>query len=590
MSRSTPAVAAVALLALAACTDAPPSGPDRPSLSAVDASASALADDGVNAWQDDQVIVQFRAGSAPGLAVSAEARLRAAERFAERRGATVMRALRTPNAFVLRVAPGTAAEEAARLAADDDIVIAEPDEPIVVMPCETGTCADPGDFFFGRKWDLHNTGSIINSATNSTVVATTGAAGADVDWLEAFDALGGFGFTGSAVVGIVDTGIRQQHVDLVGKVIAAQNFATGYAPTLIEDRDSHGTHVAGIAASSGTVGAPGIAWGANVKLVNAKACERYIFPDGVIRTSCPTSSTSDAIRWAADQGANVINLSLGGSPAATSGSAIQQAALQYAQGKGVLAFCATGNDNYAGIAFPARFPECVAVGATSWSDTRASYSNYGSDIELSAPGGDGGSGFPYNLIMSLSNNAGNNFYSYKAGTSMATPQVAGLAALLVASGVSASDVVARMKETADDLGPAGFDVEYGTGRINVCRALDPYALRVSMPGAVNMKDGTSGTFPVVLFGSDRFVAEQFSAANLTLGDGSGAETAVSVKNDDYRATLVDVDLDGRLDIALKFSREELFANGDLKPGRSRLQLRGSIGCRRVMGESSVKTT
>ena len=590
MSRVSPPTALLLFLAAAACSDAPaPSEPGAPSLSAVDASATALADDGIVPWQDDQVIVQFASHSAPGRAVSAEARLRAAERFAERRGATLVRGMRMPNAYVLRVAPGTAAEEAARLASDEDVVIAEPDEPIVVMPCETGTCTDPADFFFGRKWDLHNNGSIINSATNSTVLATTGVAGADVDWIEAFDALGGFGFTGGAVVGIVDTGIRQQHVDLVGKVIAARNFATGYAATLIEDRDSHGTHVAGIAASSGTVGTPGIAWGANVKLVNAKACERYLFPDGVVRTSCPTSSTADAIRWAADQGANVINLSLGGSPSATSGSAIQQAALQYARAMGVLAFCATGNDNFAGIAFPARFPECVAVGATNWSDTRASYSNYGDDVELSAPGGDGGTGFPYNLIMSLSNNAGNNFYSYKAGTSMATPQVAGLAALLIATGVSANDVVARMKQTADDLGPAGFDVEYGVGRINACRALDPYALRVEMPGSINMKDGTSGVFPVVLFGSDRFKAEQFSAANLTLGDGSGAETAVSVKNDDYRATLADVDLDGRLDIALKFSRDELFANGDLKPGRSRLELRGNIGCRRVMGEGSVKT-
>ena len=120
--------------------------------------------------------------------------------------------------------------------------LTESSEPIVVMPCETGNCADPGDFFFGRKWDLHNTGTIVTNSGNATVLATTGAAGADVDWLEAFDALGGFGFTGSAIVGIIDTGILPTHVDLAGKVIAAQNFATGYPATLIEDRDTtHGS-------------------------------------------------------------------------------------------------------------------------------------------------------------------------------------------------------------------------------------------------------------------------------------------------------------------------------------------------------------
>ena len=589
MSRHAPTVAAVALLALAACSDASsPSGPDLPSLSAADASSSGLTE-GIAEWRDDQVIVQFATHSAPGRAVSEAARMDAAERFATRHGARLVRGMRMPNAYVIRVAPGTATEEAARLASDDDVIIAEPDEPIVVMPCETGTCADPADFFFGRKWDLHNTGSIVTSATNPAVLAATGAAGADLDWLEAFDALGGFGFTGAAVVGIVDTGILPTHVDLVGKVIAARNFATGYPATLTEDRDSHGTHVAGIAASSGVVGTPGIAWGANVKLVNAKACERYIFPDGIIRTSCPTSSTADAIRYAADQGANVINLSLGGAPNATSGSAVQQAALQYAASKGAIAFCATGNDNFAGIAFPARFPECVAIGATNWADQRASYSNYGSDIELAAPGGDGGTGFPYNLVMSLSNNAGNNFYSYKAGTSMATPQVTGLAALLIATGVNPASVVARMKATADDLGPAGFDVEYGVGRINVCRALDPAALRIAMPGAINRKDGSSGTFPVTIFGGPRFNAEQFDAANLTLGDGTGAEASVAIRGGDYKAAIMDVDLDGVMDLVINFQRADLFANGDLKTGSTLLVLGGNIGCRRVTGSQRVKT-
>jgi subtilisin family serine protease len=129
---------------------------------------------------------------------------------------------------------------------------------------------------------------------------------------------------------------------------AAQNFALGYPSTLIADRDGHGSHVAGIAAGRGNngIGVSGVAYGKNIKLISAKACELYLFPGNVVGTSCPNSSTANAIVWGADNGANVINLSLGGSPAATTGSAAHQAALQYARAKNVLPLCATGNDNY----------------------------------------------------------------------------------------------------------------------------------------------------------------------------------------------------------------------------------------------------
>jgi serine protease len=182
---------------------------------------------------------------------------------------------------------------------------------------------------------------------------------------------------------------------------------------------------------------------------------------------CPSSAVASGIRYAADNGANVINLSLGG----RFGSTTEQQALQYALGKNVLPLCATGNDgSRTNISYPAKFPECVAVGATDWGDARASYSNAGNEIDLSAPGGDSEDANGYSYILSTYNDG---TYVFMSGTSMATPQVAGLAGLLHAIGVTgASNIRSRLENTADDLGTAGWDKYFGRGRINAYRAIN----------------------------------------------------------------------------------------------------------------------
>ena len=509
--------------------------------------------------------------------------------------------MRLPRTWVLETTAGDEERLAGLLSEDPAVEWAEPDEPIILQPCETGTCVDNNDPFRGYKWDLHNNGRIVNSL--GVDLGATGLIDADIDWLEAYDALGD-AFAGSATVGIIDTGILPTHQDLAGRVVGARNHASGYPTTLTQDRHSHGTHVAGIAAARGhnALGLMGVAYGANIRLLNSKACEWYQFtppPPALpfIDVACVLSSVANAIVWAADNGANVINLSLGGS----AGSSAQQAALQYARSKGVLPFCATGNNGSAtAISFPARFPECIAVGATNWADVRASYSNAGAEIDLSAPGGDGAS-LPLgnSLVLApvptatltsppgtVETNAG---YGWKAGTSMASPQAAGLAALLIATGVPSSEVVDRMKQTSDDLGATGWDALYGEGRINACRALNPAVLRVEMPGAMSLQE-SSAIVPVTLFGGPRFTVDQFDVAVLTLGDGSGTETQVALRGDDYRAAIEDVDGDGTLDLSLKFSRSELIANGDLAAGKRTMVLAGNVGCRRVQGTQSVKVS
>ena len=153
-----------------------------------------------------------------------------------------------------------------------------------------------------------------------------------------------------------------------------------------------------------------------------------------------------------------------------SGSSAEQTALQYARDHDVLPFCAAGNSSGA-VEYPARFSQCVAVSATDWSDGLASYSNYGPQVELSAPGGDDEDGSGYSYILSAYRDS-NTSYAFMAGTSMATPQAAGLAALLHALGVNGDDaILSRMKSTADDLGTSGTDDLFGAGRINAYAAV-----------------------------------------------------------------------------------------------------------------------
>lgn len=406
---------------------------------------------------EGRVIARFRAGADVGG--------EAAEH-----GASVDRALLLSRTFALDVPVGQEADVARALAADASVEFAEPDYLVAVEPCGLGLCESPTDPFLGLKWDLHNDGTIKDPLDE--LLQVTGRPDADIDWLEMFNALGP-DFAGSAIIGIIDSGIRDTHQDLAGRVVAARNFATGYPADLIADRDGHGTHVSGIAAAraNNARGVAGVAYSPNIKLINAKVCERYRFPDNSIRTSCPTASTAEAIVWATDNGANVLNLSLGGPAAAPVGSAAQQAALQYARANNVLPFCAAGNENFNGVSFPSRFPECVSVAATNWDDARASYSNFGAEVRLAAPGGDfNPSRTPYSLI--LATDTVDTRYSWKAGTSMAAPQAAGLAAMLYASGMTDDDeVLERLQRTADDLGAPGRDPEFGFGRINAYRAV-----------------------------------------------------------------------------------------------------------------------
>jgi subtilisin family serine protease len=432
------AIIAASALVLAGCQDS--SDVLAPTATAPEAAPS-FSTAGNGEYVSGQILVKFKSGANGASVASAH-------------GGSLKNEV-LDRIFVMKVPAGRELNVISALSHNPNVEFAEPDYIRTYgLPCSLGDCVAPLDTYFGYKWDHNNDGTL--NTTAGALVVNTGKVDADIDWLEAHQQLGAF--TGGAVIAIIDTGVFGAHVDLAGRVLPGYDFVNNDSDPA--DDDGHGTHVAGIAAAGGdnNLGVTGVAYGPNVKILPIKVCG----PSG-----CPSSAIVSGIRYAADNGANVLNLSLGGRFATTA----EQQALQYALSKDVLPFCATGNDgSKTAISYPAKFPECVAVGATDWFDTKASYSNAGNEIDVAAPGGDSENANGYSYILSTYNDGG---YGFVAGTSQATPQVTGLGGLLYATGMrGAANIRARILATADDLGTAGWDKSFGAGRINVYRAIN----------------------------------------------------------------------------------------------------------------------
>ncbi len=252
-------------------------------------------------------------------------------------------------------------------------------------------------------------------------------------------------------IAILDTGIDQDHEDLSGKIVANQNFTGSLT---VDDKNGHGTHVAGIAAAvtNNGIGVAGI--GFNSSLMNVKV----LGDDG----SGYYSWVASGIRWAADNGAKVISLSLGG----RARSSTLESAVKYAWNKGVVLVAAAGNNGSSAPIYPAYYTNCIAVAATDQNDAKASWSNFGNWVDIAAPG--------INILSTLPNHAntiGSQGYGFLSGTSMATPLVAGTAALVWATGygTNASSVRNRIQNTADAAGTMWS--RYRIKRVNAYNAV-----------------------------------------------------------------------------------------------------------------------
>ena len=348
---------------------------------------------------------------------------------------------------------------AARVAADADVEFAEPN--YLRQP----------DAIDGRLWAFANPGGLnmqfTSGGTGYIPASYASIADADEDALEGIAAGGA-----DVVVGSLDTGVDFTHPEFTGRLIAGKDwYANDNDPSDTPD-EGHGTHTTGTIAGS-TVGVAGVTGAApHVKVYVQRVCG----PNG-----CPTSAIVNAIRAAADYpGMVAMNLSLGG----ISESSAEISAIQYATSKGVLVIASAGNNGRGKVACPACDPNAISVAATTWQDQLAAYSQYGTGLDISAPGGycysnttEEGCIFSaivngYTEGRTYAGPLAGGSYAYMQGTSMAAPQVTGAAAVVASvTGLRGSALRSRLQGTADDRGTAGYDTKFGNGRLNVYRAL-----------------------------------------------------------------------------------------------------------------------
>jgi thermitase len=334
---------------------------------------------------------------------------------------------------VVTVPRGQAMAKAKAYSSNARVAYAEPDFVAEAL----GTPDDPG---FGQEWGLTK-----------------------IEAPQAWDVT-----TGSPTINIaiLDTGVDVDHPDLAGKIISNVNFGDS---ATTDDVYGHGTHVAGIAAAitNNGVGVAGLGYTCtimNVKVLGDTGAGAY-------------SWIASGIIWAVDNGAKVINLSLGGSSASTT----LEDAINYAWSKGVVVVAAAGNNGDTTPFYPAYYTNCMAVAATDVNDARASWSNYGDWVDVAAPG------------VSIYSTLKYDSYGYKSGTSMASPYVAGLAALVFTTVSDANgdgrlndEVRSQIQATCDNIGISGI----GSGRINAYRAVQTSAATgVSMGIVTNSGDG-----------------------------------------------------------------------------------------------------
>ncbi len=288
--------------------------------------------------------------------------------------------------------------------------------------------------------------------------------------------------TGAGVkVAVLDTGVKAGGPDGIANLLGGYDFYNGDSSPA--DGNGHGTFVAGTIGqkTNNGIGVAGVAPGVSILPV------KVMGDDG----TGDIAAIANGMVYATDEGASVINMSLGSAyPSRT----LEQACA-YAHSNGVTVVAASGNEYASNVGYPAAYGTVIAVGATGYDGVRAGYSNTGAGLDLVAPGGDmgadvNGDGYGDGILQETTEN-GSWTYTFWEGTSMAAPHVAAAAALVIAQGVTDPVKVAQiLQSSARDGGFKGYDTSYGYGSLDVGAAVA--LARGGSSGSSGSSSGVSG--------------------------------------------------------------------------------------------------
>ena len=427
-----------------------------------------------------QILVTF----APGANADARA--------ATHRGANgrVLTEVPERGVALVAVSPGDEQAAIARYRGNPNVVYAEPNyvRSIPEPAAHDGGAVVPRDKYFGQQWGFHNTGQEFYCIAwvFGDLCFFYGTPGADIDAPEAWAISTG---SPTVTVAVIDTGIDYNHPDLAGHFAGGYDFVHATFDPL--DDHGHGTHVAGTIAASfeNLTGSPALAEGVvgvapQARILAYKVCAA----DG----TCTDSAVIQAITRAVADGAQVINMSLGD----TVYSQSLADAVQAAWNAGVVIVAGAGNDGVTTPFYPAALDNVIAVGAFDEDHLRASFSNYGNWVDISAPGNYILSTYPASKCEEAGTPGDTGCYAWLSGTSMATPHVAGAAALLWSRGdvTNNAQVVDLLLRTADPSGVSSVRLDSWTihGGLNLHDA---------------MSDGAAAGKPVANAGTDQTVKD-----------------------------------------------------------------------------------
>jgi subtilisin family serine protease/protocatechuate 3,4-dioxygenase beta subunit len=477
-----------------------------------------------------QILVKFRPGTGLPEATQIHRQL----------GGQVKETISDIGVQVITVPKGQANEKVKAYRANARVAYAEPD-------FVAKAAGSPDDPLFGYQWGLSK--------------------------VEAPQAWGVTTGNSSIKIAILDTGVDSDHPDLAGKIVSNINFS---GSNTTDDVYGHGTHVAGIAAAvtNNGIGVAGLGYSSTIMNV------KVLGDDGVGYWSW----VAQGIIWAADHGAQIINLSLGGSDT----SSTLEDAINYAWNKGVVVIAAAGNNGNSSPFYPAYYPNCIAIAATDANDALAPWSNRGDWVDVAAPG------------VSVYSTMTNGGYWYMSGTSMASPHVAGLAALVFTTvsdtngdGKLNDEVRSRIEATCDDISVTGI----GHGRIDAARAVSSALVP---PGTVSgqvtdAKDGSAISGAQVSDGTRTTLTD--ALGSYSIGNVPRGSYQVTASKDGYQSSSLTVNVVSGGTTVANFSLSQIVVPGsitgsvtDAKDGAAIVGATVSDGTRTATTDASGKYT